>query len=230
MSDSIIQDEMVVTKPIRVSVPSVTVDNTPREVECKIGDSIVKFNVVPKLTFVQRSMLIEDIADYCFVGDEYVPYMDKFARGISILAHFTDLDIDALDTEQAFALCNDTNIVGVVHDAADDSFESIFADADELIEWRKQKLLKSTKAEELYDAATHLVNWIELSLDRVAASMGTDGGDIDSMVSAIQKFSKMDEKEIAHAVLDFQTAKNAQANKPTKKRTKKSASDVAVKE
>lgn len=201
-----------------------------KEIEVVVGDVIVKIMVRPRISLAERSLMVEEIADFCFVDEMYVPYMATFARIISVLNHFTNIDVGTIDMEQAYRLTKNHEMYRAIYSVIDDDVASIFADANTLIEWRKEKLMKSTKADELYDTMIRFVISLEDALDRMADNVDPafNGISVKSIVDAVTTLSKKDEKELAHAVLDYQKAQKKQAEKKTS--TKKKASPATDKE
>lgn len=182
--------------------------------------------VRPTLTLEQRSFLVESIADLCFVGDEYVPYMADFARKYGVLSSYTDLNFDNVSMEEAYRMTQNRELYRAVYDVIDDDLSAVFADVNMLIDWRKQKLLKTSKAEELYDALINFVDGLETMLDRIAemlsASEAENGVSMKDMVAMIDNLKHLDEAKLAQAVLA------AQQKPKAKRATQKAGADISV--
>lgn len=171
----------------------------------KVGDEDVVVNVNTHIPLYVRSQMVEDIASWNFVEDMYVPYMSKFARRLAVLDYYTDLGVgEVMSAADAYRLTQNDALYGAVYEAISDDVDEIFRDADELIEWYKQKLLRS-KSDELFDAAKDFVVGLESLLDGVAESTNTTS--LPEILSALQHVAKKDETEIARGVLDFQQAR-----------------------
>ena len=181
----------------------------------EIGDQTVSVIVHPRVTLVEWATMAEEIADFCFVDDYYVPYMRDIGRISTVLAHYTNIDVDSVGTENIRLLWNNGKFMADLYDCISDDLSTLYADAERLVEWRKQNMLKSQKADELYDTVIKFFVGLESVLDRVADTTAEDT-DINKLVDAVNKLSNLDEKQLAHAVLDFKEAQ--------KKATKKKAS------
>ena len=187
----------------------------------EIGDQTVSVIVHPRVTLVEWATMAEEIADFCFVDDYYVPYMRDIGRISTVLAHYTNIDVDSVGTENIRLLWNNGKFMADLYDCISDDLSTLYADAERLVEWRKQNMLKSQKADELYDTVIKFFVGLESVLDRVADTTAEDT-DLNKLVDAVNKLSNLDEKQLAHAVLDFKEAQKKVT--PTKRATKKKAS------
>ena len=170
-----------------------------------VGGEDIVVNINISIPLYVRSQMVEDIASWNFVEDMYVPYMNKFARRLAVLDYYTDLGVgEAMSAADAYRLTQNDDLYWAVYEAIEDDVDEIFRDADELIEWYKQKLLR-TKSDELFDAAKDFVAGLESMLDGVAANTNTTS--LPDILSALQHVANKDETEIARGVLDFQQAR-----------------------
>lgn len=190
------------------------------EVEFSIGDQTTIIKVRPRLSLAERSYAVDEMADFCFVAGEYVPYMRDFGRMAVILTHYTNIDVDSLSMDYIWRLWNTPSFVCNLYDAIDDDVVAIYADAEKLVEWYKEQLLRSTKADDLYDVATKFVIQLESTLDKISDSIDSEhiGVNAKDLVSAVNAFKSMNEKDVAHAVLDYEEAKKKQGSKKTSKK------------
>lgn len=203
----------------RIEMLTINASGGTTAVELHVGDTTIHVDVKKRLTLFERSKMAEEIADYCFVSEFYAPYMRDFAERISVLSFYTDINVDDLTMETAYALTQNSELFAAVYHNIDDDIDGIFEDAYALIEWRKEQMLRSTKADELYDAIKQFVNGLEVMLDGVAESMG-DTSSLPGLIDAIKKIANKDEVALAHGVLDFQEAKAKQGKKPVRKTDK----------
>ena len=194
--------------------------------EFKVGENVIAVKVRPAVSLAERAFMVEEIADYCFVGNEYVPYMENFGKIAVLLGHYTNIDVDDVGMDDILRLWGTHQFMCDLYDAIDDDVHSMFADAAKLVEFRKKQLLKSTKADELYDVAIGFVHLLENTLDKWNDKLVPEFGNtnVKDMMDAITKLSNLDEKQMAHAVLDFQEAKKKQG-KPKKAVKKAAATD-----
>lgn len=180
------------------------------------GDEDIVVNINTTIPLYVRSQMVEDIASRNFVEDMYVPYMNKFARRLAVLDYYTDLGVgEVMSAADAYRLTQNDDLYWAVYEAIEDDVDEIFLDANELVEWYKQKILHA-KSDELFDAAKDFVAGLESMLDGVAANTNTTS--LPDILSALQHVANKDETEIARGVLDFQqTRTKAVKRKDTNK-------------
>jgi hypothetical protein len=200
----------------RIELFTINASGGTTAVELHVGDATIHVDVKKRLTLFERSKMAEEIADYCFVSEFYTPYMRDFAERISVLSFYTDINVDELTMETAYALTQNSELFAAVYHSIDDDIDGIFEDAYALIEWRKEQMLHSAKADELYDAIKQFVNGLEAMLDGIAESIG-DTSSLPGFMDAIQKIAGKDAKELARGVLDFQETQAKQSKKPVRK-------------
>lgn len=214
-----VQAEAAVTIDDRAEKLASVVQNGTATVTGEVNGETITVNVTKRLSLFDRSRMVEEIADYCFVGGFYAPYMLGFAQDIEMLNFYTDLPVGEMGSEDAYRLTQNADFMWDVRDAIEDDLDMIFDDSIKLVEWRKSQLNRSVKADELYDAAKNFISGLESLLDGVAKNMG-DTSSLPGIFDAIQKIAGKDEAALAKGVLDFQEAKAKQDKKPVRKTIK----------
>ncbi len=198
------------------SIPSVDV----KEIQYKLGEKDVAIHIRTSLTFEERVKLTEYIANFPFMDSDYIPYMRDMGRYTYVFIFYTDLDIGSMSPDEIYRLSQDKELLKAIYQATDDDIGEIFADADRMIEWRKEKLLHRA-ADELCDGLSAFVSHIEAMLSKAEKAFDpTQGGiSMQQLVDALNGVKAKDEKALAHNVLDFQTAQRNAARKPVKRKT-----------
>lgn len=188
-----------------------------KTIEYTFGDTLIPIQVRTRLPLAERSLMVSEIANFCFVDGDYVPYMRDFGRTVSVLIHYTNIDVDSLGTDKTYLLTQCVDFYHKLYEAIDDDISKIFMEADQLVEWEKERLLHSSKADELYDAATRFVISLESQLDRItdqiAGNAENDDASVKDIIEAFKNVGKSDEAEIANAVLNYEEAKKTQAKR-----------------
>lgn len=91
------------------------------------------------------------------------------------------------------------------------------SDAEKLIQWRKEKLLRA-KSDELYDAVTSVVNRLDSLLGQLE---GADLGKIDELTELARAVAAKSEKELGHGIIEFRETQKAAETAPKKRAVRK---------
>lgn len=140
------------------------------------------------------------------VGGNYHSYLETVTTNIKLLVLYTNLNMD-IGNDAVVALAMNDEFMTRIESAI--GMEAlVFEDAiRDGVKFEKERLLKDSAADEVFMALASLAN----KLEEVASKVG----DVDTnvLVDLAQSINTKSEKEIAHAVLDFQAAKEqAEAN------------------
>lgn len=158
--------------------------------------------VVSDLTIEDRMSFAKDVVEACFdIHDgSYIPYAFDISLGIMMVQYFTNVDVGA-ETKLAFDLVKNTDIIDVIKKNVDvKTMDQIEVEVYELLQWQKSRHMRSTKADELYDALTMLIERFSQMAD--SAKNNLDDGTIVELTGLLKKFG--DQKGLAKAVLDLQ--------------------------
>lgn len=191
-----------------------------KEIRHKIGEDDIVINLRPSLTFEERTIMTENIANFPFVDGDYISYMRDIGRYSYVFTFYTDLDIASMSVEDIYRLSQDHDLLKKIYESVDDDIGMIFADADQMIEWRKEKLLRRS-SDELYESLTAIVLHLETLLSKTERDFDPSRGGINmqQLVDALTGLKAQDEKTLAHNVLDFQEAQKRAAGRTPKRRT-----------
>ena len=165
-------------------------------------DDTLEIIVLSDLSMEDRMSFAKDIVESCFdVKDgSYIPYAFDISMGIMMVQYFTNIDVGS-DTKLAFDLVKNTDIIDVIKKNVDaKTMDQIEVEVYELLQWQKSRHMRSTKADELYDALTMLIERFSQMAD--SAKNNLDDGTIVELTDMLKKFG--DQKGLAKAVLDLQ--------------------------
>lgn len=140
------------------------------------------------------------------VDNNYHSYLEIVTINIKLLALYTNLNMD-IGNDAVVALAMNDEFMTRIESAI--GMESlVFSDAiRDGVEFRREQLLKDSAADEVFMALASLANKLEEIVGKVSDV------DTNALVDLAQSINAKSEKEIVHAVLDFQTAKEqAEAN------------------
>ena len=122
-----------------------------------------------------------------------------------MLSYFTDLPLADMSIDEIDRLCQCGDILHKVYELSADPISSMRSDAEKLIQWRKEKLLRA-KSDELYDAVTSVVNRLDSLLGQLE---GADLGKIDELTELAHAVAAKSEKELGHGIIEFREAQKA---------------------
>ncbi len=175
--------------------------NAPKSSELvySIGDEELKIKVNPIISFTKRIQLVREIVDSVFMDNKntvhtYAPEILTLVKRHAVIKYFTDLSLpDKLD--DMWLILNYTSIYqDVIEIVGIREIESIFKDAEDIIEVYKQYLATKTDANIFMDKITEFVSNIKSKINE------------ESISKALSTFEKMsqgtDLKDIANAFLE----------------------------
>lgn len=174
--------------------------NAPKSSELvySIGDEELKIKVNPIISFTKRIQLVREIVDSVFMDNKntvhtYAPEILTLVKRHAVIKCFTDLSLpDKLD--DMWLILNYTSIYqDVIEIVGIKEIESIFKDAEDIIEVYKQYLATKTDANIFMDKITEFVSNIKSNINE------------ESISKALSTFEKMSQgtelKDIANAFL-----------------------------
>lgn len=137
-------------------------------------ENTVEVTVKKTLSFEERRDMVNGIVDMLFVndgenGEQYCPYLKKFAFEYHIVTFFTNISLPA-KVEDIWDFFYTTDVANrVVSSLPDGYVAEIIAEANEMIEFKKVKLAKQNKLDEVLSSAVDLFKAISKKLE------GADG-------------------------------------------------------
>lgn len=129
---------------------------------CGKGENAIEISVKARLSLPERASMIQDILEMVFITSPegivvYHPEFKKFAFEYEIVNYFTDISLP-VNGDKAWDFLERTqiasHIVGVVRD---NYISEIISEANEMIEYRKEELLKKSKLDHVLDSFLELL-------------------------------------------------------------------------
>ena len=139
---------------------------------CGSGEGAVDVLVKPRLLLFERQSMVEDIVDMVFISNEegtatYCPGFKKFAIEYEIINYFTNITLP-VDSEKAWEFLEKSGIAARVADVLPDGYiVEIVTEANELIEYRKQELLKRSKLDAVLDNISDVVKAVGAKTEEI---------------------------------------------------------------
>lgn len=123
---------------------------------CEMNEDTVEISVKPRLSLPERANMIQDILSMAFITSPdgavvYHPEFKKFAFEYEIVNYFTDISLP-VNSDKAWEFLERTGIASRIANTVRDGYVGeIIAEANEMIEYRKQELLKRSKLDQVLD-------------------------------------------------------------------------------
>ena len=173
---------------------------------CGTMDDTIEILVKPRLSLLERANMIQDILSMVFMTSPdgvvtYHPEFKRFAFEYEIVNYFTDISLP-VNSDKAWEFLDRTHIAariaGTVHDGY---IAEIIAEANEMIEYRKQELLKRSKLDQVLDGLVDVLGAAQnktenLDLGQIIAYAQANAPELKEKLDALLR------SEIAEAPAD----------------------------
>ena len=149
------------------------------------GDDAVEVSVKRRLSMSERASMVNDIANLVFIAGEddeysYCPAFKKFGVEYAIVNYFTDIVLPS-GTDKIAEFLEDSDIAEKIASVVSSGYiRVIIFEADELIEYRKNELLKKSRIDSILDNVCAIAKNIKDA---------TDGLELPQIMEYIQKYA-----------------------------------------
>ena len=188
-------EKIIKSNPIKPILHTVEVD----------GEK-VDIVVTPYVDAKTYAQLIQDITDGCFIEDQYFPALKDFTITLNLFDKFTNIKTDNITVIYDLIQCN-PSLSMVIRKDITDVYDRIYVDVNEAISWRKEKILHQSELSKIADKVIEILDNLEDKFSNLSED------DFVKMFDIASDLSSKNEKEIAKAVLDYQTANKVQSDK-----------------
>lgn len=150
---------------------------------CGMNEDTVEISVKPRLSLPERANMIQDILSMVFITSPdgavvYHPEFKKFAFEYEIVNYFTDISLP-VNSDKAWEFLERTDIASrIANTVRDGCVGEIIAEANEMIEYRKQELLKRSKLDQVFDGLADVLG---------AAQSKTENLDLGQIIAYAQE-------------------------------------------
>jgi len=150
---------------------------------CGMNEDTVEISVKPRLSLPERANMIQDILSMVFITSPdgavvYHPEFKKFAFEYEIVNYFTDISLP-VNSDKAWEFLERTGIASRIANTVRDGYVGeIIAEANEMIEYRKQELLKRSKLDQVLDGLVDVLG---------AAQSKTENLDLGQIIAYAQE-------------------------------------------
>lgn len=168
---------------------------------CGMNEDTGEISVKPRLSLPERANMIQDILSMVFITSPdgavvYHPEFKKFAFEYEIVNYFTDISLP-VNSDKAWEFLERTGIASRIANTVRDGYVGeIIAEANEMIEYRKQELLKRSKLDQVLDGLVDVLS---------AAQSKTENLDLGQIIAYAQE-SAPELKEKLDALLRSEIA------------------------
>ena len=150
---------------------------------CGMNEDTVEISVKPRLSLPERANMIQDILSMVFITSPdgavvYHPEFKKFAFEYEIVNYFTDISLP-VNSDKAWEFLERTGIASRIANTVRDGYVGeIIAEANEMINYRKQELLKRSKLDQVLDGLVDVLS---------AAQSKTENLDLGQIIAYAQE-------------------------------------------
>ena len=173
---------------------------------CGMNEDTVEISVKPRLSLPERANMIQDILSMVFITSPdgvvvYHPEFKKFAFEYEIVNYFTDISLP-VNSDKAWEFLERTGIASRIANTVRDGYVGeIIAEANEMIEYRKQELLKRSKLDQVLDGLVDVLGATQsktenLDLGQIIAYVRENAPELKEKLDALLR------SEIAEAPAD----------------------------
>ena len=144
-------------------------------ITCGMNEDTIEVAIKPRLSLRERENMIQDILDLVFLTDidgvvRYHPSLRKFAFEYEIVNYFTEISLPT-NSEKTWDFLENTRIASRIVGAVRDNYiGEIIAEANELIEYRKEELLKKSKFDQVFNELLGILDMVRQKADETDLS------------------------------------------------------------
>jgi hypothetical protein len=164
-------------------------------------EQTLEVEIMADISTKDRMSFAKSVCEACFdeVDGSYIPYAKEISFKIYLVNYFTNIDIGK-DTEKILRFIADTDIISaIIGVIGNELADAIRDEVEDLISQEKARRAKSTKAEELFDALTQLIEGFSFMADK--AKDGLEDGSIPELAKVMNAFN-YNEEGIVKAILE----------------------------
>ena len=164
------------------------------------GDEQIDVQIKAALSLRERTDMAFEIADMLFpegADAVYVPTFERYAQVFSVMKYYTNIKVDT-NVERVLAFERATHILERVNTIADEEPFEIFADAANIVRYRKQCVMHS-----------------KYIFDRIGELLSGYSADasvpLEDVITALYRAAGVEEEQLARGVLQFRREEGAAA-------------------
>ena len=198
-------------------------------------DSGVEYIIKPYISVYDKALFVANVVDMCFLdGETYTPFMKDFAFKVSVIKWYTDLNIDNLNSLDADKLVSNETFYNYVCSYIKDDLVLLENYVDAMVDFRINLMMKSTKADELYDTLISMCNTISEVANEVKEKMSNiNPNELTSMeIKDIMLGAKLTKDNVADVAKQVIKIKNdvekETVTSPAKKATRQKGKVIKV--
>lgn len=173
---------------------------------CGKGENAIEISVKARLSLPERANMIQDILEMVFITSPegivvYHPEFKKFAFEYEIVNYFTDISLP-VNGDKAWEFLEKTGIASHIANTVRDGYVGeIIAEANEMIEYRKEELLKKSKLDQVLDSFLEILGAVQgktenLDIGQIVAYAKENAPELKEKLDALLR------SEIAEAPAD----------------------------
>lgn len=164
--------------------------------------------------FLDMISVIETISNAVVSEGNYRPYLLEYITEVNIVSVFTDVKLPT-DINECYVFLHESGVVDTLRNCMPTAFDFIKKSAKELVDFKKESVIKRTKVDDLLDSLSHLIGTLNKEFE------GLDMNDVLSRLEKVGFLPNMNESEIANAIINQIAKEGNESDKdPSDKVTK----------
>lgn len=182
----------------KIDIPVVT-----KIIKGQVQDQTLEVEIKTDISMLDRMSFAKNVCEACFdeVDGSYIPYAKDVSFGVYLVNYFTNVDVGK-DMGKALRFIKHTDIIHIIEEVAGVALVDALHEEVEDLLWQEQtRRSKSTKAEELFDALTKLVESFSSMADSARGNL--EDGSIPELTKIMKAYNN-DQEGLVKAILAAQ--------------------------
>lgn len=162
----------------------------------KYENKEVEFEFETEPTFLDMIDIINHTVETVFAeAVEYAPYFVDYYTRYYMVSYLATGVVLPVDINDCYKFLNKSGIIEAMEEEIADTFVFVKSNITDLVDYRKEQLMKRSKIDDLLNAAVHLVNTFTKEFE------GVDLNRIASVMEKLQVVPNMSDSQIVQALL-----------------------------
>lgn len=157
---------------------------------------VFEYETNPK--FLDIISMIEESVD-AIVSDvvPYAPYLSDYMIQYNMIQYLTDIVMPSADINECYSFINESDFWDIMMQDLSELHSFIKENVGKMVKFRKEQILRTTKFDELLEAATHLISTISKEFEGLNAKEFLD------RLEKIGLNPNMSEEKVVKTILQY---------------------------
>lgn len=165
---------------------------------------VIELNVIPHLSFDERSAAAMSMVSDVFSDDLYLPFMTEYAKAHMVFKFYTSFDVDMATIDEIVDMYYDDELMGAIYEMVEDDIGLIWSNGFVMIDDVRRKM-ENKYLNEMYQSFKAVADKIIEVLDAAETKMTKDDEvSTKDILQAVAALKNMDAGRIALANKRFE--------------------------